>query len=146
MSVIFDAIESGDVDAVRRAIADGADINAIRDNDGKTLLHQAAYDGNTEIARLLIEHGANVNAADEYGISPLMSACDGGYVETARLLIERGADVNAVDENLETVIDNISYLSQPEIYDLLRESGAKKAIELRKEHQERNRAVFAARP
>lgn len=137
MSVIFDAVESGDVAAVCRAIADGADINAIRDNEGKTPLHQAAYGGNTEIARLLIEQGANVNAADKYGITPLMNACDGGFVETARLLIEQGADVNAVDENLETVIDNISYLSQPEIYDLLRESGAKKTIELRKKHQER---------
>ena len=133
MSTIFDAVDSGDIDAVRIAIED----KSARDNEGKTPLHWASYNGNTEIARLLIEQGADVNAADEYGITPLMSACDGGYVETARLLIEQGADVNAVDENLVTVIDNISYLSQPEIYDLLRESGAKNTIELRKKHQER---------
>ena len=42
-------------------------------------------------ARLLIDHGANV---DEY--SPLMEAVRRGHKGIARLLVEKGADVNAV--------------------------------------------------
>lgn len=132
-TIIFDAVESGDIEAVRRAIASGADVNAIRDNEGKSPIHWAAYDGSTEIARLLIEKGADVNSADEYGVTPLMQACDGGHTDTARLLIEHGANVNAVDGNLETVIDNVSSFSQPEIYALLRDAGAKNHLELRAE-------------
>lgn len=137
MNTVFDAVESGNIDAVRRAIS-GVDVNTIRDNENKTPLHWAAYDGNTEIASLLIQHGADVDAADEYGITPLMSACDGNYVETARLLIEHGANVNAVDGNMETVIDNVSSFSQPETYALLRDAGAKNHLELRAEKIRRN--------
>lgn len=127
---ILAAVNGGDIEAVRRFVETGADVNTIRDYAGRTLLYWAAYDGNTEIARLLIQHGADVDAADEYGITPLMEACEGCCVETARLLIESGANVNAMDEGLETVLDNVSSFSQPGIFALLREAGAKTDLEI----------------
>lgn len=46
--------------------------------------------------RALIKSGADVNAADQAGVTPLMHASGQGFVEVARLLIAAGADVNAV--------------------------------------------------
>ena len=67
--------------------------------DGFTALMMAADGGQFEIARVLIQVGANVNArrsnaGDLNGWTVLMSAARGGRLEIARLLIEMGARVN----------------------------------------------------
>ena len=60
-----------------------------------TPLHWAAGHGLTDIAARLIENGADVNAVDEFGRTPLHEAV--GYTDTAGLLIDSGADVDAAD-------------------------------------------------
>lgn len=57
------AAMSGYVDMVKVLIAHGADVNG-RDNWGGTALHCVAGQGNMEIARLLLEHGADTGIAD----------------------------------------------------------------------------------
>jgi ankyrin repeat protein len=47
---------------------------ACLDNSKQTALHLAAGTGNTEVVRLLVEAGANVNAKDKYDITPLYVA------------------------------------------------------------------------
>ena len=60
-----------------------------------TMLHHMAADGDVEKARLLIDHGADVNAVDEeYRSTPLGCAARWGQREMAALLLERGADPN----------------------------------------------------
>jgi ankyrin repeat protein len=57
-------------------------------------------DGYIEIAALLIEHGANVNARNEDGATPLLQAARWGteaHQEMCDLLLSRGADINCVD-------------------------------------------------
>ena len=47
-----------------------------KDQNGKTLLHYAAWKGHKEIAELLIANGADVNAKDDKGVTPLhVAAC-----------------------------------------------------------------------
>ena len=55
-------------------IAAGANVNAASSSDGNTPLHKAAYSGNIEAVRLLLESGANVNAINAEGKSPLAMA------------------------------------------------------------------------
>ena len=60
-------------DGVRVAkllLARGVDAN-IRDNDERTPLHVASGYGKLEIVRLLLDHGANVDAMDAVGQTPL---------------------------------------------------------------------------
>ncbi len=85
-SALFRAIESRDVEQVRSAIAAGTDVNAKR--HGTTALESAAWDGQTETVRVLLENGAKVNA-DSGGA--LRGAAGNGHTETVRLLLENGA-------------------------------------------------------
>lgn len=83
-----------------------------RDRDGDTALHWvAAQEGSDEIVRLLIGRGADVEAKDDYGLTPLHYAVREGNEAAVRLLINRGADVNANDDEGMTVLhyaaDNI---------------------------------------
>jgi hypothetical protein len=49
------------------------------------------------VIKLLIEHGANVNATDSRGMTPLHCAASSGFAETARILLEQGADMLALN-------------------------------------------------
>jgi hypothetical protein len=61
-------------------------------------LIQAAFNGNAARVNQLVGRGANVNARDDYGYTPLMWAAQEGYIQTLEALIKRGADVNARDK------------------------------------------------
>jgi ankyrin repeat protein len=58
-----------------------------------TLLHHMAADGELAKAKLLLDHGADIDAIDdEYRSTPLGIAARWGRKELAELLLERGAD------------------------------------------------------
>ena len=82
-------IEKGNLEAVKRYLAGGADINTF-DGNGMTLLHQAAGDGQKEIVQYLLDHGANINARRPDDGAPIHCAAVQGHTEVTRLLAARG--------------------------------------------------------
>ena len=64
---------------------------------GMTALSFAAREGRLEAARLLLDAGADVNAREANGISPLVMAITNRHTPVAALLLARGADPNAAD-------------------------------------------------
>jgi|TARA_B100002003_G_scaffold82034_1_gene76522 ankyrin repeat protein len=135
LSALIDAARNGNIEAVKQAIADGADVNAKDGKGGGTALIFASYDGNTEIAKLLISKGADVNAKSKYGYTPLNRAAGNGQKAIVELLIGNGAHVNMKDDDghtpLNFAISTISHpKGSPEIATLLREHGAKTSKEL----------------
>ena len=77
------------------------------------------------IVELLLAEGADVNAKDKYGLTPLHRAASGGHTETAELLITEGADVNAKNEDGKTPLDRAIKYNQTETADLLHKHGGK---------------------
>lgn len=74
-------------------------INSVNSN-GESCLSYVARKGNSEIARLLLGHGANVNAAmTDDGMTALMWAVQENHPPTASLLLEHGAIVDATKTN-----------------------------------------------
>lgn len=63
-----------------------------KDNAGYTPLHEACSRGHLEIARILLQYGANHSETALSGIRPLHEAIENGHVEIVRLLISYGAD------------------------------------------------------
>ena len=124
------AASLGNIEAVKKHLAAGTDVNA-KDQNGKTPLHYAAWKGHKEIAELLIANGADVNAKDDKGGTPLHVAAWEGHTEVAELFIAKGADVNAKMEDGDTPLDLAK--RHPETADLLRKHGGKTAEELKAE-------------
>ena len=84
---IFAAAEVGDLDAIKKHLEGGADVNAAN-KQGYTALHIAVRRGQKEAVALLLEKGAKVNAQRK-GKTPLDFA--GKKEEIAALLLEKGA-------------------------------------------------------
>src|SRR2546421_1753162 len=86
----------GQKETTEYLIGKGADVNAIaRNSTGFTALTGAVANNHTEIAKLLVKQGAQVNYRYEGGFSPLMGAAEHGNVELVNFLLENGADPNA---------------------------------------------------
>lgn len=72
--------------------------------DGTTALHWAANRDDLESAQMLISAGANVKAANRYGVTPLSLACLNGNGAMVRLLLKAGADANTMLPGGETAL------------------------------------------
>src|ERR1035438_8948319 len=88
------------------------------------LLTEAALKGQTDIADLLIAKGANVDARDKSGATPLHQAALKGNLAFATLLLQHGADVNARDRDGATPLHNAALSGGSEMAALLLDKGA----------------------
>ena len=70
-----------------------------------------------EVARLLLDKGANVNACMDDGYTALMAASQQGHLSTVKLLLASGANKDAVNTAGKTAL---SFASTPEIKHALR--------------------------
>lgn len=78
----------------------GAEINAVRgdgDQKGNTPLHEAIRFNRFGVAGVLLNHGADVNVCNKWGLTPLHAAADKGQHQILTALLRRHVDVNAKD-------------------------------------------------
>jgi ankyrin repeat protein len=86
-------------------------------------LHQASQGGSLEVARLLVEHGADVHCQDKFGWTPLHVASKFRHLDVTLLLHEQGADINPKTQSIWTPLHVASSCSHLEIVKLLLEWG-----------------------
>ena len=91
-------------------------INA-QEEMGCTALHFAAFEGHTDLVRLLLQHDANVSVRDNNGRTALHFTAAKGYVKIAELLLKHDADAYIADDSGNTASD---YAEFHEHYELLR--------------------------
>ena len=89
-----------------------------------TLLHDMAHIGDVSKARLLIQHGADINYIDdEFRSTPLGFAARWGHVAMVKLLLESGADPNRSGAPWSTPLAWAQKKNNVEVENILREAG-----------------------
>src|SRR3989454_9780612 len=101
---VVEAAMSGNRDAVRTLLKDGADVNTAQ-ADGMTALHWAAQKGDVELAQVLLYASANVRATTRIGAyTPLLIASRNGDAAMIDTLLQAGSDPNGATTNGTTAL------------------------------------------
>jgi ankyrin repeat protein len=122
------ATMDGNVRRMRWLHFAGAKINA-QTNLGSPLF-VAAGEGNVPAVRYLLDEGADANAREKSGNTPLAEAAYYGHVAVVKELLLRGADINAISEH-GTALDISVTRNNTAVADLLKHHGGKSAREIR---------------
>jgi ankyrin repeat protein len=123
-SPLFGAVTFGDAAVIQALLEGGADVHE-KDQDSMTMLHWAVVAHHADAAKVLIAAGADVNAVDRFGSTPLLYAAtiDFGDAETATALLQAGANPNAKDKEGKTALAQAR--DYPYLYAALEKAGAK---------------------
>jgi len=114
----------GQKDVTEYLLGKGANVNAIAKNaTGFTPLTGAIANNHTEISKLLVKKGADVNHRYEGGVSPLMEASQNGNLELVRFLLENGADPNAKTGDGKTSMSFAKEKNHVEVVEALKRHG-----------------------
>jgi len=134
-AALIRAVTARDLSRVLRALESGASACSRRERDGWSALHVAAQSGDTAIAKLLIDGGAELNATavtrevidrsvQQGSTTPLLLALRECHEQMALLLVERGAAIDhesaprgealhlAVDRGFERVVARLLALTK----------------------------------
>jgi ankyrin repeat protein len=110
-------------DHVLLLLQHGADVKEkCTGRQGETPLHFAASKGDINLINLLVKNGADVNARDANGFTPLFAVFT-GTPQAANLLLHLGADVT-INTGNGTILDMAVYFRNPEIMEVLLQHGA----------------------
>lgn len=117
------AAKSGDVEAMRRALEAGEDVNALNEY-GHPAIASAVKSQSTEAVRLLLDHGVDPNFKALNGIIPFFVAVDKGSLDIVKAFLDSGADVNQQDINGDTALHSAVKSAVPLVVEELLRRGA----------------------
>ena len=113
MTALMFAAREGYLEAVKALVAAGADVNKVNGADETSVLTLAIVNGHFDIAKFLLESGANPNLLSKTGVGPLYATIDAQwpertwyppasvteekttYLDLLTALLKKGADPNA---------------------------------------------------
>lgn len=100
---IFDVARTGTTEQAKQLLKSDPKLANAKNADGYTPLILACYRGNNEVAKNLLENGANIDAVSGMGTA-LMASVVKGNEEMVKYLIERKANPNLADANGTTAL------------------------------------------
>ena len=132
---LHEAVADGNLTEVRRLLDRGVSPSASHRNLGlpdvnvkmvrrEVAFLEAASSGHTEIVRLMLDRGADIELANEWGRTALTFSAQNDRLDTTALLIERGANVMATDEKGFAPLIWAAMSGSPEMVALLLDAGA----------------------
>jgi len=122
---LFEAVEHNQSEILELLRANGANVCAARDAQGRSQLHCAAMFGPLKCFNMVFSHCAeSVDAGDCQGNTPLHYAAEFGRFEIAELLLSAGADGNARNERHVTPLHLAASTGNVEMLKLLLVEGA----------------------
>jgi ankyrin repeat protein len=139
---LFQAIESGDIETIKRLIPDTLPVDIYTD-DGITPLHFASWWGYFEIVKFLVSQGADVNRKDKlYYWTPLYYAAMNeqdeydfrtyhtkkDQLEIVEYLLKNGADPNILSKTDQSALDLAMISSYPAVEEKIRDYGGKRSM------------------
>lgn len=129
-TVLSLAVQTTNAQNVEILLENGADPDTVAPFAGEHMLHRTVntYKGLT-VAKVLLAHGADITATDDYGRMPVHAAAFSYQgTDILALLIDQGADVNAVSNFGETPLHLAARYGQAAHVKMLLEHGAKPGI------------------
>lgn len=121
------AAMAGEVDAVKKLIADGADANAPQQIYQGAPLQYAAARGHINVMNLLLKAGAKVDSKDSAGRTPLFWAVKENQPQAAVLLLDKGTD--PFDRAAQSIIDRLKVPGKKELVEAFDEYFAMQSTE-----------------
>jgi uncharacterized protein len=120
------AAHFGHTAAARMLLAAGADVHAWSRNDlANQPLHAAvAGQASVELITLLLDAGADVNASEHGGFTPIQQCAENGNLTVIELLLARGADAQAKADDGRTALAFALAGGHDAVAALLRQHGA----------------------
>lgn len=127
---VFEAVSLGEIARVETLISEDPSRAKSCSTDGFTPLHFAAFFGQEDCARLLVERGADVGAEanNPMRVKPINSAAAAGQVGIVKLLLDRGAAIDAAQNEGFTALHSAAHNGQEEMVQLLLKRGANRAV------------------
>ena len=121
---LYQHIKYGRLAAVEGYLDSGGDAN-LSDRNSWSLLHAAAFKGNSRILTLLLDRGADIVATNRAGEAALDLSAGGGHVKCVKILLARGASTHTrpLGRPLSVYMEYAKCKS-PEVNRLLGEAGA----------------------
>ncbi|XP_076131904.1 arf-GAP with coiled-coil, ANK repeat and PH domain-containing protein 3 [Alosa pseudoharengus] len=120
-ALLYKASHARNLPIMAEALAHGADVNSVNDEDeGKTPLIQAVIGGSLIACEFLLQNGADVNQRDAKGRGPLHHATYLGHTGQVCLFLKRGATQNDGDEDGKDPLSIAVQAANADIVTLLR--------------------------
>ncbi|GAB4266897.1 MAG: hypothetical protein Kow0029_00970 [Candidatus Rifleibacteriota bacterium] len=122
---IFSVIGSGNLTDMMKILKLAPDQIGVHEPCfSETPLHSAILSNKPEMARILLEHGANPNAKNDFLRTPLHYAAIKGNLQMVKLLVDAGADIFALDVRGSTPLHEAAAAGRKDVYDYLVSIGA----------------------
>ncbi len=119
---LWDAAIAGDTVAITRALSEGARVDSLdtrRSVNGRRALNWAALANSVPALRVLLAHGATINATNLTGFTAAHHAAEAGSADAMKFLIASGADVTIPNTDGRLPIDTARANGHVEVIQLL---------------------------
>lgn len=120
---VFQYARMGHADELAELFGQGLPAN-LRNDKGDSLLMLAAYNGQTEATKVIMEAGGDPELSNDRGQTPLAGAAFKGDIDIASLLLAHGAEVDGTGDGSRTALMTAAMFNRTEMVALLLSHGA----------------------